>query len=175
MAKEFSTTDIMLRTFDEKVACVYGSSEVQTIVLDASSVPDGYMYVHFQGEKSGSISANADASVVATVLNDMDSISGVSVTKHYLGDNDNNQTWIVPVPKSYGDVEPFVVDDQHVTGVDMYVGVYSMMNISMVAAKDDITVTSELLLVTRAQFLWLGMCLMLPSSMHCTSSLTSAR
>jgi hypothetical protein len=105
----------------------------------------------------------------------MDSISGVSVTKHYLGDNDNNQAWIVPFPKSYGNVEPFVVDDQHVTGVDMYVSVYSMMNISMVAAKDDITVTSELLLVTRAQFLWLGMCLMLPSSMHCTSSLTSAR
>jgi hypothetical protein len=140
VVKEFpSTTAVTVMTIDDEVACLHGSPEIQTIVVSALSETSGYFYVYAGGEKSGAISVNAEASAVEDALNAMLSLSDMSVTKHFLGEDINNHAWVVTFPPVLGDVESLVIDDQNVMGVDVGIDVYPMVNISMVADKDDIS------------------------------------
>jgi len=118
---------------------LHGKSEIQTIVLDSSSSPKGFFFVYYRGEKSGAISVDSTSAEMANILNEMHSFENIQVTKYLYGDGVYNSAWVVTFPARYGDVEDLVIDDQSVSGVDCAVHVFPMINISIVANKDDLS------------------------------------
>jgi len=139
VARTFATTNAVVVSINDKAACLNGKSEIQTIVLDSSSAPGGYFFVYYRGEKSGAIPVLAGSIELSDILNSMNSFENVQVTKYSYGDGVFNSAWVVTFPPEYGNVEELVIDDQSVTGVDCAVHVFPMVNISIVADKNDLS------------------------------------
>lgn len=146
--KEYSTTNIQIISIVDQQTCLSGTHEIQTLVLDSSSTPGGYFYLSFNGEKTNKLLIDSTAKEVEDELNNLNSLSNISVSKYYLGESSRKNiingnvysySWVITFPTSLGNVENLIVDDQFVTGEDVSLEFYQMINISMRADENDIS------------------------------------
>ena len=134
-------TIVSVVTVEDRVSCIGGTSEVQTIVLEGrpSQPLGGYFYLYLYGEKSLPLAVTATAKDVAAAVNMFSDVSGVTVDRYAHSDPPfSGYAWTVTFPVKYGNVEQFGVDDKHVTGSDTAVTIYPMLNITMTADVSDI-------------------------------------
>jgi hypothetical protein len=129
-------------TVDDRVACIGGSPEIQTVIIEGKTGQSlgGYFYLYLNGEKSLPVSATASAEDMASAVNTFSAVDRVSVTRYTHYDTPfAGYAWVITFPSEYGDVEQLGINDKYVTGLNIAVNVYPMVNISMTADQDDIS------------------------------------
>ena len=129
----------------DSTACISGKAEVQTVIIESrTDLPTaGWFYLYLYGERSAAISANSAAVDLEATLNSMQVLQAgnnkVSVSRYIHNDPPfSGFAWVITFPVSMGDVDTLVVDDQAVTGANVAVNVYPMLNFTMSAQKPDI-------------------------------------
>jgi len=136
--KSLATTDVSVMTINDNVACLNGTPEIQTIVIEALENLGGYFRLYYLGTSSDFISVSATAAEVESIVNSFPDLSGVSVSRYIHNDLPfSGFAWVVTFPVSHGNVEALVIDDKYITGDVVSCGVYPLLNITILGDDDD--------------------------------------
>lgn len=129
----------------EHPACDEGYPEVQAIVIEGNSELGGTFDVHLYGSRTNGISVSASAQEVETMLESLDGVGSIQVTKHNHEDQPYGTAWVVTFDNNLGQPDVLTVTSRHLTGNDATANVYPLVNVTTTAILNDLDGDVELL------------------------------